>query len=101
MDDEQTVERVAKAIYETAVKRVHQQVCEVAVDAREIQAVFQQAIEESDRAACITLFALLEGVIIAAYRRQLSGDVRGGIEAILDNNGPLGTAHARITMLAA
>jgi DNA-binding MltR family transcriptional regulator len=93
------VERVAKALYETAVKQAREEVSKFVIPIDKIRTVFNAALAASDREAAIIVFCLIDDIITDFFRLKLKGDI--DIESsFFANNGILATAHAKLTLLA-
>lgn len=100
-NDNEAVERVAKALYQVQVNSARDGVAAVKFDLDEMRRVMDVAIAESDRAAAILLFAYAEDMMIEGIRLHVNGNVKGGFQSLVAPNGLLATASDRITFLAA
>src|SRR5258707_8707000 len=85
------VERVAKALYETAVNQAREEVSKFVIPIDKIRTVFNAALAASDREAAIIIFCLIDDIITDFFRLKLKGDI--DIESsFFANNGILATA---------
>jgi len=91
------LERVAKALYETAVKQAREEVSRFVIPIDKVRTVFNAALAASDREAAIIIFCLIDDIITDFFRLKLKGDIESSFFA---NNGILATAHAKLTLLA-
>jgi DNA-binding MltR family transcriptional regulator len=95
------VERVAKALYDSAVRQAFDAVSAAPVDIEKIGRVLDEVRASSDRAAAILLFALIDDLTIFHFSRYLNHDIRGGVASLFEANGMLSTANNRFTLAAA
>lgn len=93
------VERVAEALYTTAIKNARDEVSKFVIPIGKIRTVFNAALAASDREAAIIVFCLIDDMITDFFRLKLTGaiDIEG---SFFSNNGILSTAHAKLTLLA-
>ena len=92
---------VAKAIYLEMARQARAQVSAVEIDCDEIDAVMEEALSQTDRGAAILIFSYIETIMHRVFCLHLNNGVKGGLNSLLENNGPLSTASNRIRMLAA
>jgi DNA-binding MltR family transcriptional regulator len=101
-DDEPVVHRVAKAIYDAAVKQSLDRIAAAELPLAEIERVFVAAHKASDREAAIVIFCLVDDLATSFFRERLTGAVSGGVEeTMLSGNGMLASAYNKITLLSA
>jgi hypothetical protein len=95
------VERVAKAIYMSAVESARGIVAGKTLPVEKIKAVFDDAISASDREAAIIVFALIDDIATDFFRDRLTGNVPDGIDqSFFSASGMLGSAHNKILLMA-
>ncbi|WP_306225375.1 hypothetical protein [Bosea beijingensis] len=91
--------RVARAMYGAAIERVRQHASEIDLRRDYVEKVLTTAIAESDRSAAILIFALVEDLMLDAFKRYLSAScIKGGWSEVIGGNGLLATANDRITL---
>src|SRR4051812_8513263 len=69
----EAVERVAKAIYMSAVNSAREKVAGKTLPIEKIKAVFEDAFSTSDREAAIIIFALVDDIVSDFFRERLTG----------------------------
>jgi hypothetical protein len=95
------VERVAEALYLTAVRSAQERIAARPMPTEKIKAVFEDALAASDREAAIIIFALIDDIATEFFRERLTGKVPNGVEqAFLTGNGLLASGYNKILLLA-
>ena len=100
--DEIEVSVVAAAIY-----KVHLEAARGALNSLvlPIERIAETLVEvrdcSDDRASVITLFALVDDLMITLIKRNLNSNLKGGLERLFESHGLLATASSRLTMASA
>jgi hypothetical protein len=98
---ERIVDRVAEAMYLSAVQGARDHVASRSLPTEKIQTVFEDSFKASDREAAIVIFALVDDIATEFFREKLTGTVSGGIDqTFLSGNGILASAYNKILLLA-
>ena len=92
---------LASQVYVGKIRQAREEVSVIEVDCDEIDAVMEEALEQTDRGAAILIFSFVETMMHRTLARQLTGPVKGGVASLFQPNGPLGTASSRLSLLAA
>jgi hypothetical protein len=79
-DDPTMVERVAKALYMSAVKQAQERTATEVLPTGKIVTVFEKAIVASDREASIVIFCLADDLTTDFFRRKFTGTVSSGVD---------------------
>ena len=88
-------------MYGGEVERVRAEVAELDLQSERIRRVLRCAITEADRSAAVLIFALVEDLMLDAFKKNLSDEyIKGGWDEITSGNGLLSTANDRLSLLA-
>ena len=93
-------ERASKFYFQKALQ-ARAEVSAIEINLDEIDQVMEEVLEQSDRGAAILIFSYVETLMHRVCLLHLNGAIKGGAKTLFENNGPLGTAHSRLSMLAA
>ncbi|RDD61563.1 hypothetical protein [Ferruginivarius sediminum] len=96
--DKSVVEAVAKAIYESDVRRLDELVDAFDLNIDEFEPFFTGLKDESDRAIGVLAFTYIETVCTDLMSQHLSDDIPGGKRRLFDSNGPLSTVSSRFLL---
>ncbi|MBR0653237.1 hypothetical protein GXW78_26530 [Roseomonas terrae] len=98
------LEAAAEAAYQYQVKAAQKELADLSFPHKQIEETLEEVRDcADDRAAVITLFALVDDLTISLMQRNLDPSIRGGLGRLFDGGGfgILGTSSARFTMAAA
>ncbi len=96
------LELVAKALYEHKIKEARAAVADLELPLQDIELTLIEVRDcADDRCAAITIFALMEDIMMLLLTRNMNSKLKGGLGKIFEPSGILGTASSRITMAAA
>jgi len=82
------------------LEKARQRASAVAIDLAHLQAVLAEVMKESDRGAVILLFGYIDDTLAALFRRMLNGEIKGGVDSLLQPTAMLGAAHNRLLLAA-
>lgn len=92
---------LASKVYIGKVRQAREEVSAIEIDCDEIDAVMEEALDQTDRGAAILIFSFVETLMHRTLTRHLTGPVKGGAASLFQPNGPLGTASSRLSLLTA
>lgn len=92
--------KLACRVYSDRISRAREEIASCEIDCSEIDALFEEALEQTDRGAAILIFSYAESAMHRALASHFTGIVKGGTAALFENNGPMGTASNRLMILA-
>ena len=97
-DDDPIVERVAKALYNEAVKQALQDASDFDFDMSDSIRVFRKLTNETDTGIAIISAAYIDECLIKLFALHIDNSSRTVFRSITNFNGPLGTFSSRIDM---
>lgn len=90
---------IVDAIEARRVEAARQQASERQIPVPRLKTVYERAVAEPDRSTAILLFALVEDLMLEAFKQNLNTDIRGGWKSLVDGNGLLATANDRLSLV--
>lgn len=91
---------LACRVYSDRISKARDEIEACEIDCAEIDALFEEALEQTDRGCAILMFSYAESAMHRALAYHFTGKVKGGSAAFFENNGPMGTASNRLMLLA-
>ena len=98
-DREDLARILASSLYFARVKSARNKLRELNIPRRRIAETLIEIRDcGDDRSAVITLFALIDDLIISLMKMHLNPKIKGGLDRLFDNQGTLATASSRLVM---
>lgn len=96
--DEEDVERLAKAMFLSAVKSARKEFDEAGVGLDDATEFFLRLKSETDAALVVLSTSYIDAHLTDAWRRNMPGKSNTALDALFDNAGPLATMSSKIRL---